>query len=51
MKCKTCGVRLANNWEELVKNIDFPQCGFCDGTIEETMIERFAESIVGYKEM
>lgn len=49
MNCKTCGARLASNWEELVKDINNPQCGFCDGTMEELMIEQFADSIVGYR--
>ena len=35
MRCKTCGVKLSNNWKELVIDIDHPKCGFCDGTIQK----------------
>lgn len=33
MKCKTCHANLNKNWRELVIDINYPQCGFCDGTI------------------
>jgi hypothetical protein len=33
MKCVTCGVNLNSKWKELVKDVNHPQCGFCDGTV------------------
>jgi hypothetical protein len=39
MKCKTCGANLNNKWKELVKDINYPQCGFCDGTMSELYLK------------
>ena len=44
MKCKQCKSELAKNWEDLVKDINNPLCGFCDGTMNDLLYDLIMEA-------